>query len=81
MERMIGNLGQEICQPSNPFANLSQEVVRRCHINTLLSIMPELDNLHQGLPNGSVDLGDGYVLLRKRERYAKLPDGADAQAI
>lgn len=81
MERTIGNLGQEIRQPSNPFANLSQEGVRRCRINTLLSIMPELDNSHQGLPNGSVDLGDGYVLLRKRERYAKLPDGADAQAI
>lgn len=27
MERTIGNLGQEICQPSNPFVNLSQEGV------------------------------------------------------
>jgi hypothetical protein len=43
--------------------------------------MPELDNSRQGHPNGLVDLGDGYVLLRKRERYAKIPDDADAQAI
>jgi hypothetical protein len=43
--------------------------------------MPELDNSRQGHPNGSVDLGDGYVLLRKREQYAKIPDDTDAQAI
>ncbi|KAJ8580047.1 hypothetical protein M405DRAFT_855068 [Rhizopogon salebrosus TDB-379] len=81
MERTIGNLGQEIRQPSSPFANLSQEGVRRCRVNTLLSIMPELDDPPKGLPTGSVDLGDGFVLLRKRERYASLPDGEDARAI
>ncbi|KAG2080733.1 uncharacterized protein F5147DRAFT_749270 [Suillus discolor] len=64
MERTIGNLGQEIHQPSNPFVNLSQKGVRHCRVNTLLSIMPELNNSCQGLPNGSVDLGDGYKWAR-----------------
>ncbi|KAG1847253.1 hypothetical protein C8R48DRAFT_615779 [Suillus tomentosus] len=81
MERTIGNLGQEIRQPSNPYANLSKEGVRRCQVNTLLSIMPELDEPPKGLPIGAVDLGDGYALLRKRDRYAMLPTGEPAQAI
>ncbi|KAG1845771.1 hypothetical protein C8R48DRAFT_616896 [Suillus tomentosus] len=81
MERTIGNLGQDIRQPSNPYANLSKEGVRHCQVNTLLSIMPELDEPPKGLPIGAVDLGDGYALLRKRDRYAMLPNGEPAQAI
>ncbi|KAG1853989.1 hypothetical protein F4604DRAFT_1591365 [Suillus subluteus] len=69
MERTIGNLGQEIRQPSNPYANLSREGLRRCQVNTLLSVLPELNEPPKGLPTGSVDLGDGYALLRKRDRY------------
>jgi len=30
--------------------------------------MPELDNGIKGNPIGSVDLGDGYVLLRKQDK-------------
>ncbi|KAG0694270.1 hypothetical protein DFH29DRAFT_815528 [Suillus ampliporus] len=81
MERTIGNLGQEIWQPSQPYANLSQQGVRRCRINTLLSLMPELDEPPKGLPQGAVDVGDGYVLLRKRERYPICPTGQHALAI
>jgi hypothetical protein len=82
MERTIGNLGQEIRQPSQPYANLSQEGVRRCRVNTLLSAMPELDDPPKGLPLGAVDLGDGYALLRKRDRYPLFPaDGDVAEAI
>lgn len=43
MERTIGNLGQEICQPARLYNNLLQEGVRRCKINALLSAIPELD--------------------------------------
>ncbi|KAG1799693.1 uncharacterized protein HD556DRAFT_1231122 [Suillus plorans] len=78
---MIGNLGQEIRQPSRPYANLSQEGVRRCKVNTLLSIIPDLDEPAKGLPEGSVDLGDGYALLRKWDRYMFSPVGAAAQAM
>jgi hypothetical protein len=65
MERTIGNLGQEIWQPSRPYANISREGVRRCRVNSLLSMIPELDEPPKGLPEGAVDLGDGFALLCK----------------
>ena len=74
MERTISNLGQELRQPSKPYANMAQEGVRRCQVNALLSMMPELDTPPKGLPNGAKDLGDGYALLRKCARYPTLPD-------
>lgn len=43
--------------------------------------MPELDEPPKGLPEGAVDIGDGYVLLRKRERYPIYPTGQHALAI
>ncbi|KIO02210.1 hypothetical protein M404DRAFT_148484 [Pisolithus tinctorius Marx 270] len=36
MEQTIGNIGQEICQPSNPYANFAQEGVHHCQVNALL---------------------------------------------
>ncbi|KIO04826.1 hypothetical protein M404DRAFT_142467 [Pisolithus tinctorius Marx 270] len=81
MERIIGNLGQQIRQPSKPFVNISREGVRRCQVNSLLSAMPELDDSVQTLPQGSVELGDGYVLLQKRAKYPIIPKGHEADAI
>ncbi|KIK75797.1 hypothetical protein PAXRUDRAFT_18682 [Paxillus rubicundulus Ve08.2h10] len=69
MECTIGNLGQEIRQPSKPFANLAQEGVRRFQVNALLSMMPELNVPPKGLPHGTIALGDGYTLFRKRAKY------------
>jgi hypothetical protein len=42
MERTIGNLGEEIKQPSQPFANLSERGLRRCQVNALKSVLPHL---------------------------------------
>jgi hypothetical protein len=81
MERTIGNLGQEIRQPSNPYMNLSREGVRRCQVNTLKAMVPGLVEPTQDLPQGSVDLGDGYSLLRKRDPYDIQPQGGAARAI
>lgn len=83
MERTIGNLGQEIRQPSNPYENLSQEGVRRCQINSLLASMPELAGPPK-LPADSPlaeNLGDGYALLRMRQKRPSNPVGPDAVAI
>ncbi|KIK26898.1 hypothetical protein PISMIDRAFT_94086 [Pisolithus microcarpus 441] len=81
MERTIGNLGEQIRQPSKPFANISREGVRRCRINSLLSVMPELNESVDCLPQGAVDLGDGYALLRKCAKYPVIPQGSVAIAI
>jgi len=70
LERTIGNLGEEIKQHSNPFANLSQRGIRRVHANALMAMMPDLDlerTTKEALPRSSRDVGGGYVLLRPRE--------------
>jgi hypothetical protein len=70
MERTIGDLGQEIRQPSNPFANLAQRALRRSQVNALKNIYPELDSTAvTHLPKFAEDLGRGFVLLRPRDRY------------
>ncbi|KAF8871855.1 hypothetical protein BD779DRAFT_1613874 [Infundibulicybe gibba] len=82
MERTIGNLGEEIHQPSNPFANLSQRGVRRSQVNALKAMVPDLgsDN-SDSLPHGAIDLGDGYVLLRAKDERAHTATGAQGAII
>lgn len=43
MERTIGNLGEEIRQPSNPYANLSHRGILRAQVNALKAMVPILD--------------------------------------
>ena len=43
--------------------------------------MPELDDSNTGLPYGSVNIGNGYILLRKRAKNAVIPRGDKAAAI
>jgi len=53
LERTIGNLGKEIKQHLNLFANLSQRGIRRACINALMAIIPDLegnDNSRGHLP-------------------------------
>ncbi|KAF8962355.1 hypothetical protein BDZ97DRAFT_1662990 [Flammula alnicola] len=82
MERAIGELGKGIRQPSNPFGNLAQLALRRAQINAVKAICPELDeDLVQHLPQYSCDLGQGYVLLRPRERIAQEFSDTELDAI
>lgn len=67
MERVIGDLGGEIKQPSQPYANLSQRGVARCQTNALLSIAPDLKKGPKPIPRGAEALGDEYVLLRAKD--------------
>ncbi|KAG0702249.1 hypothetical protein DFH29DRAFT_763492, partial [Suillus ampliporus] len=81
MERTIGNLGQEIRQPSNPYANLSREGVRRCQVNALKAMMPDLSPDKPPFPTTAIDLGDGYILLHKRDSRPMVPREPGAEAI
>ncbi|EGO03229.1 hypothetical protein SERLA73DRAFT_119031 [Serpula lacrymans var. lacrymans S7.3] len=65
--RTIGNLGQEIRQPSNPYANLSQRGLLLSQINALKAMIPSLSPPTNPIPKGGVDIGDGYLLLRAKE--------------
>ncbi|KJA24703.1 hypothetical protein HYPSUDRAFT_135758 [Hypholoma sublateritium FD-334 SS-4] len=81
MERTIGNLGEEIRQPSNPYANLSQRGLLRCQVNALKAMIPDLGPPQVSLPRGSIDLGDGYILLRAQDRYERLMHPQEATAL
>ncbi|KAJ7062570.1 hypothetical protein C8F01DRAFT_1209920 [Mycena amicta] len=84
MERTIGNLGEEIKQPSNPYANLSERALLRAQVNALYAMCPQLNvkaQKAQKLPRYSIDVGRDYVLLRRRDRYAVRIEGAMAEGI
>jgi hypothetical protein len=85
MERTIGNLGQEIKLHSNPYANLSERGLRRSQVNALKAMIPDLydpqEKREKKFPQGSFDLGDGYVLLRARDEYRHHLDGVAGQVI
>jgi len=68
MERTIGNMGQEIRQHSTPYANLAQRALLRAEINALKAIFPDLEDDKAPLPQRSLDIGNGFALLRKRDR-------------
>lgn len=70
MERAIGDLGREIRQPSNMFGNLSQIALRRSQLNAMKSTFPQLDpDSSSRIPKFAHDCGNGFVLLRPRDRY------------
>ncbi|KAJ7207714.1 hypothetical protein B0H12DRAFT_1034444, partial [Mycena haematopus] len=81
IERTIGNLGQEIKSHSQPYANLSKRSLRRCQINALKAMIPDLDPQTKKLPHGAVDLGDGFVLLRAGDKYGHRLLGNEATTI
>ena len=71
MERIIGQFGGEIKQPSNPYANLSQRAARRMKVNAVKGMMPSLDRvevLALRIPRGAELIGDDYIFLRALER-------------
>ncbi|KAL4243370.1 hypothetical protein ABKN59_011760 [Abortiporus biennis] len=66
MEHTIGNLGEEIRQPSNPYANLSECSLYRGQVNAFFAMYPQFAPPSQGdLPQGSLDLGGGICSSSK----------------
>ncbi|KAJ6529004.1 hypothetical protein B0H19DRAFT_889358, partial [Mycena capillaripes] len=81
IERTIGNLGQEIKSHSEPYANLGERALLRCQLNALKSMIPDLDPEEKKLPQRSVELGGGYVLLHARDDYRHHLYGEDGRVI
>ncbi len=81
MERTIGNLGEEIKQPSNPYANLSERGLQRAQMNALTVMIPQLATPEKGPPRGSISLDDGFVLLRAMDTSDRKAENQERTAI
>ena len=79
MERVIGHFGSLLKQPSNPFANLTEQAKKITEINAIIAMWPDLEKV-QSDPRGSVDLGNGYLLLWPKDHkpYRLSPTEWDA---
>lgn len=82
MERMVGELGKSIRQPSNPFANLCQIALQHSQLNALKNICPGLDD-DDGLclPHYSVIVDSDYVFLQPRNHNPQTFSGPILVAI
>ena len=72
IERTMGNIGEEVKQPSNPFKYFSDRGLRRAQVNALKAMIPTLEPDKDRLPRGSIDLNNSYVLLHVKQRTAAL---------
>ncbi|KAF8220834.1 hypothetical protein L208DRAFT_1331490 [Tricholoma matsutake] len=73
MERVIGSLGQEVCQPSNAFANLSRKAIQRCQVNALKAMVLNLNRyVPADIPQTAINVGNGFVLLRAQDTTAQV---------
>jgi hypothetical protein len=81
MEWTIGNLGQEIDQPSNLFANLSQWALQCCQVNVLKAMIPDLEKSAPTVPQGGKDLGGGYILLWAKDRVSQAMQDCKERAL
>lgn len=82
MERTIGNLGEEIKQHSNPFSNLAQRGLRRCQVNAIKAMVPDIEPPEENkLPRNARDLGDGYILLTATDKAARKITLGEANAL
>jgi hypothetical protein len=75
IEQTIGNIKQEMRQPSNYLINFMKEGVRCARVN------PELIDSPPELLKHSLDLGNGYIFLRKCDRMPVQPSHGTAHAI
>jgi hypothetical protein len=81
IERMIGILGGQIRQPSNPYHNLSQRGLQQCQVNALLAAYPNLSRDKTPTPKLVENLGDGYSFLSARERTPRIHLGLVGKAV
>jgi hypothetical protein len=82
IETAIGNLGDEIRQDRDPYANIAQRGVLRAQLNSILAMFPHLNLGKDGsLPRGAKDLGQGYALLHACQNTPEPVTDAEANAI
>jgi hypothetical protein len=83
LERTIGLLRSMVRQPSNPFENLSQQVIKHAQKSAAEASNPMFVTATRnlGLPRGSDDIGGGYVLLRAMKQRQRVEDASVTEGI
>lgn len=84
IETAIGNLGAEIRQDRDPYANISQRGILRAQLNSISAMFPQLKwgkDSESSFPRGAKDVGQGYALLRACQKTAKPIEEVEADAI
>lgn len=82
MERVLGDLEEEMHQDSDPYANLAQVGLTRCQNNTLIAMAPSLPRSSKNRqPKSAICLGNGYTLLGPKDRSACKIPSIEAAAI
>ena len=81
MERTIGDLGRQIHQPSNPYANLSHRALYHCQRNTLHGLIPDLKPSSKPSTSRNAVKLEQYTLLHKAEKIARTIPPEEAAAI
>lgn len=83
MERIIGDLGDQIRQDSNPHNNLMQRGLRRAQVNAIKHMLPAIDPdlLKTVSSPGAQDVGSGYVLLCFTEKPRYFLPGAQRRVM
>jgi hypothetical protein len=81
MERVIGIFGSLIKQPSKPYANLTEQAKKVAEINAVTAMWPDLERTKKH-PHGSIDMGQGFLLLGPKDDkpYLLSPVERDALA-
>lgn len=81
IERVIGYLGAEVKQPSNPFKNLSERGLRQAQLSALMAMAPDkLVKESNPLGVGGVNLGDHFLLKRPHNTKQYPLEGAERVA-
>ena len=81
MESLIGNLGREIRQDKDPYANIAQRGLMRAQTIAIQNIVPGLLAVCDNIPAGSKVLGDGFILLHPHETMVVDVSPVEALAI
>ena len=80
MERAIRYFGSLLRQPSKPYQNLAAQARRVAHINAMICMWPEFGK-QEHIPSGSLDLGNGYLLLGPKDTNAHHISPAEQTAL
>ena len=80
MERIIGIFGSLIKQPSNPFANLTEQAKKVAEINAITAMRPDLEHSKHN-PHGSIGISQGFLLLGPRDQKPYLLSPAEYTAV